>query len=131
MRSYIETPMTLPSLINEFFNDINIEKKTPLYDVINHDDRYELNFSLPGIDKENINIDVDNNELIINAKTTKDKSINYVHESIFKGDYYIQLKIPNDCETDDIDAKMNNGILTLIINKKAKNKTRTNRIMIK
>lgn len=59
-----------------------------------------------GIDKDNININIDGDTIEIKGKTSDNS---YIKNSI-----YYKFKLPAYIESENISAKMNNGVLELI-----------------
>ena len=104
-------------------------------DVIDTGDSYELEAELPGFKKEDIKLDVENDILTINAehsydskdaensegdKTEKsDKSKrSYVKRERYYGSYSRSFDV-SAVEVDKIEAEYNDGVLKLIMPKKA------------
>ena len=99
----------------------DIQRTMPL-DIIEHDDKFVLEASLPGFKKENINIAIEDNELIIEAKREEkkeEKDSNYCRCEIFKGNYRRVLSLSDNISKDKVDAKYENGILSVMIPKQA------------
>jgi HSP20 family protein len=85
---------------------------------------YELNFSLPGFSKENIELTVQDNVLQVNAKSDYKTPEGY---KLVKSDFSIKNRfftanIPEKADSEAISAKLNNGILTVSIAKKQNQK---------
>jgi len=91
-------------------------------DIIDKEDKYLLEAELPGFDKDDIELDLKNDILTIRASRKsnteeKDDEKNYIrrerHESLCERSFKIK-----DIEFDDIDAKYENGILSVTLPKK-------------
>ncbi len=80
------------------------EEVTPFYDVYKKDDGYEVVVELPGAEKKDVDLSVRGTELIVNAKT-KYKT------------YSATIKLPSEVDTENVEAKMNNGILMVKLKK--------------
>ena len=86
---------------------------------------YELDVEMPGFDKEDINIDVENGYMTIRAeKKEKEESGKEEHRYVRKErsvscqrSYYI-----GDTEESDIKAKYDKGVLTVTLPKKEEKK---------
>jgi HSP20 family protein len=81
---------------------------------------YELSFSLPGFSKENIELTVQDDALLINAKSNYKAPEGY---KLIKSDFaikdcFFKANIPEKADREAISAKLNNGILTVSIAKK-------------
>lgn len=122
-RSYYPTMSSLfDSFMNRFMEDESnqdIQRSMPM-DIIEHDDKFILEASLPGFKKSDINIAVEDNELIIEAKREEkkeDKKGNYCRCEIFRGNYRRVLSLSDNVSKDKIDAKYDNGILSVTVPK--------------
>ncbi len=114
---------------HEFFG-----RKNPLYghnaknlmrtDVRELDDHYELDIDLPGFNKEQITLDLENGYLTIKAskgldKEEKDKkSGKVIRQERYSGEMQRSFYVGDDIEQEDIKAKMEHGLLTVQIAKK-------------
>ena len=94
--------------------------RTPAADVADLGDKYEMNLEIPGITKDNIDIEVTPNGVEISAKyedTQEEKSKNWLRRECSGMSFYRSFELPEELKTDDVEAEMNNGILTLILPK--------------
>jgi HSP20 family protein len=88
----------------------------PLLDVSETDSYYTVDLDIPGVKKEDINVNVDNNILTIRGKKEMDKErkdSNYYSRERFYGDFRRSMALPSGVNTDKIDADFNNGVLTI------------------
>lgn len=90
-------------------------------DISDNGKEYILEADLPGFNKEDINIDINNNILTIKAERhseyeEKDKKNKYVRCERSYGSYSRQFDISN-VDTEHIKAKYNNGVLKLTLPK--------------
>lgn len=77
---------------------------------------YTVELDIPGVKKEDININVDNNILTIKGKKEMDeehKDSNYYSRERFYGDFRRSMSLPSGVNTDKIDADFKNGVLTI------------------
>jgi HSP20 family protein len=77
---------------------------------------------MPGISKDNIKISVsNNNELTIEGRQEEEKSEKnetvYRYER-YKGNYRRTISMPDVCDIDNIEAKLEDGVLTLKVPKR-------------
>ncbi len=98
------------------------------------DDAYYIEVDLPGVSKDDINIDVDDNTLTISGvrkvkEEHKDDSF-YKVESVY-GKFERSFSLPEDVDTDKIEAKHNNGVLEIKIPKVEKVEKAPKKIEIK
>jgi HSP20 family protein len=93
-------------------------------DITETKDAYLLEAELPGFDKEDITIDIYNNQLTIRAKKdeieeTRDKDDKVIRKERYYGELVRQFYVDNIIE-DEIQAKLDKGVLKIKIPKKQK-----------
>ena len=91
-------------------------------DVKENDDSYELKVNLPGLKKEDVRIELNQDYLTISAKAQnandeKDDSGKYVRRERYYGSYQRQFYVGEGVKQEDIHASMADGVLTLSIPK--------------
>ena len=104
-------------------------------DVVDTGDAFKLEAELPGFDKEDIKIDIENDCLTVNAEHNSDKKEenekkNFVKRERFYGSYTRSFDV-SGINVDGIEAKYDNGILTLTLPKKAAEVPESRRLEIK
>ncbi len=111
-----------------------LDKKRCTTDIMEFDDRYELEMEFPGFDKSDIKAELKNGYLIVSAehpekKDTEDeaetaedaeakKEPKYICRERFYGKFERSFYVGKDLSKEDIKAQYANGILTLVIPKK-------------
>lgn len=128
--------LTLNDMFNDFFNDDMLSEfnsggsfKT---DIKETPEEYIVHAELPGVKKEDINIDYTNNYLTISARRNneyEEKKENYIkrersYGSISRG-FYI-----SNVDKNLIKAKFDNGVLNIELPKKEISANNSNRILI-
>ncbi len=115
-------------LTNAFANPLNIKKTSvwrPAIEVKQNDENYKVKVQLPGIKKDNIHIELDNDFMTITAETheekeeKKEKTQNErYHTSEFRyGKYVRTISFDQPVKIDDAKAKYKDGILTITVPK--------------
>jgi len=114
-------------LFDDFFNDpfFRGEKRHshPLMktDIKENEDNYIIDIDLPGFDKKDIQIDVENGYLNINAKSDssndEEEKGKFIRRERYYGECSRSFYIGEDVCEDDIKASFKNGILTLDVPK--------------
>ncbi|BAF70734.1 Hsp20/alpha crystallin family protein [Nitratiruptor sp. SB155-2] len=97
------------------------------------DKAYYVEVDLPGVKKEDINVEVKDNLLVLSGerkfkKEEEDKGYKRV-ESFF-GKFERRFTLPADADPDKIEAKVEDGVLTIVI-PKVEQKENTKKIEIK
>ena len=115
------------NLVNEFFNtavgDIvqKADKKhftNPATNVLEHDDRFELELALPGFGKKDITIEVDNDILKIESAIESKGDSTYRLREFNYGGFKKHFKLPKSVDRDSISASFAKGILTVTLAKR-------------
>lgn len=111
-----------------FGHPLNIIKNTtlrPVVEVIQNKDNYKVKVQLPGIKKDNIEVEVDNDFMTICAETHEEKeekkeeehNLRY-HTSEFRyGKYQRTISFDQPIKAEDATAEYKDGILTIIVPK--------------
>lgn len=92
-------------------------------DIREKDGKYILEVDVPGFNKEDIKIELENGYLTIEANTNKsvDKSNekeHYIHKERYYGKCSRSFYVGDEVEEKDVKASFKNGILTLVVPKK-------------
>lgn len=91
---------------------------TPLADIYETEDIYSVRMEMPGITKENLNIVVEDDELRITGESSAEENENGLKYAEFTTRNFSRIfRVGNDIDRNRIDAKLENGILTLILHK--------------
>lgn len=91
----------------------------PLSDIYETPDNFTILIDMPGAGIENINIDLQDNELVVNGEVSQeaytDERVVYNEYNI--GHYHRHFVISEAVNRDKIEAKMSDGVLSLILPK--------------
>jgi len=97
--------------------------RTPLYDMVDKGDRYELQAELPGIEKDKIHVKATDDSIEISAEQLEEERVEerkkkYVYNERSYRSFYRTIPIPEQILSSEVTAKMNNGILRIDLPKK-------------
>lgn len=95
----------------------------PKMDVVDRDKEIFVKAELPGFDKDDLDISIANNQLVIKAKTSheeKEEKGDYLRQEISKSEIYRSVLLPGDVEDDNIKSSYKDGVLELTIPKQEK-----------
>ncbi len=151
MKYLIKKPDTFLNTLNEDINSIlqkSFDNLFPEYifhqelkgmampvDVKEYDNHYCVKVELPGIDKENINVDINKSYVKIEAKKDieeeeEDKKHKY-HKTEFRyGNYSRTLYFPCEIDVEKSDADLKKGILKINLPKLYKEDKETKKLEI-
>ena len=94
---------------------------SPRVDVVENENAFELHAELPGIDKKDINVSVENGVLTINgerkAEKEEEKDGNYRYYERTYGSFRRSFRLPEHVDAGKIKANHKNGVLELSIPK--------------
>lgn len=114
-------------IFDDFFDEGFFPKKERNLmktDIREKKDKYVVDIDLPGFEKENISLSLNNGYLDISAKTQKEENSEdeerFVRKERFYGECSRSFYVGEDITEEDIHAKFNNGILKIEIPKKEK-----------
>lgn len=119
-------------LNNDIFKNMDIATKGsyPRTDIINFPDKMIIECAIPGMQKEDITIEVNDNCLSISGKSSQQehKDGQYIFRELKRSSFRRTWELPEYLNLESITAKFDNGILSLEIKKKVPeellNKTR-------
>ncbi|HEX4959065.1 MAG TPA: Hsp20/alpha crystallin family protein [Lacibacter sp.] len=118
----------LNSFIDEFFNELpafgrNINNLfTPAVNIVENNEAYHLELMAPGRNKEDFSIAIDKNLLTISyekKEETKQEDVKTVRREFSFQSFKRSFNLDEKINADGIQAKYENGILKLLLPKKA------------
>jgi len=111
-------------IVDEFFNNAstNYRKDSfmPSVDVSETDKQFEVSVELPGLKKEDINVDLEKGSLTISGERkfkNEEEGKNYHRVETQYGKFSRSFYLPDIIDEDSILAKYEDGILHISINK--------------
>lgn len=128
----------LPDIFNDFF-DTNWMSRTnataPAINVLEHDDKYEIELAAPGLTKDDfkVSLDADGN-LSINMEKKQEengekKHGHYLRREFSYSQYQQIMTLPEDADREHIEAKVENGVLTVYIPKFVRKQQEAHRLI--
>ena len=109
------------------------EMRVPLCDMADRGDGYELQIEVPGIDKEKINVHATEDAVEISGEHTEkveEKKKDYVYNERSSRSFYRKIPVPEEIDPARVVARMNNGILSVDLPKKAPSKKKGNKVQV-
>lgn len=92
-------------------------------DVNENDNAYTVKAEIPGINKDDIRVAIEGNQVSISAEVKKEKEAKegekVLHSERYYGAVYRSFVLPTDVDQSKSDAKYVNGVLELTLPKKA------------
>lgn len=117
-------PASFSSLVDRFFSESLARTGgsvfTPKVDVIESDSAYEVQVAVPGLNKEDFKIEINENNLTVSGErkfTNEKKEKNFHSIETSYGTFSRSFTLPDNADGAKVSAKYNNGILELVIPK--------------
>ena len=104
----------------EMFKDWRLKIHFPPVNVFKGKEWFKINMAIPGLKKENIKIEVEDNVLVISGeKKEKTKEVNerFTHQEYNYRSFKRSFSLPDHVNTKEIESKYKNGILSVRIPK--------------
>ncbi|MFP4002105.1 MAG: Hsp20/alpha crystallin family protein [Thermoplasmata archaeon] len=107
--------------------------RAPAIDMQDLGDRYQIEADIPGINKDDIEIELRDDSLVIEGETsekTEEEGEDYIRRERGYRSFYRQLPVPEGIEEEKISAELDHGVLTIDLPKKETEKKKSKKIEI-
>ena len=117
----------LPYVFNDLFDNdwmIKANSTAPAINVIETEKEYHVEVAAPGMTKEDFNIRIDEDDnLVVSMEKKEEKNDNkkdgrYLRREFSYSKFQQTMVLPDNAEKDKIEAKVENGVLNIIIPKR-------------
>lgn len=122
------------SLFPEFIFTGEMDKYAMPVEIHEKDNEYKIKAELPGVKKEDLEIDIDKNHLSILAKKVEEhvEDTKSCRKSEFKyGDFSRVIYFPQEIDVEKTEAKLNNGVLHIEAPKMKQEKEKSKKLEVK
>ena len=131
--------------MNHFFNGINtnllpanngdnflFNNWEPAVDVTESDKEYLLKFEVPGIDKKDIDVEIQNGLITVSGERKYEKTDDKKHNiESYYGCFSRSFSLPENVNEKDIKANQKNGVLSLHLKKSQEKKVTPKKVEVK
>ena len=112
----------MPTLFNELMNWNDTTYSTPRMNIMETKDNYKLELCIPGLTKEDVKLSIDAEgnlvvEMVKETKNEKKEEMRYLRHEFSVEHFRQTVMLPDDIHKDQISAKVENGILDIVIPK--------------
>ncbi|MBO6257177.1 Hsp20/alpha crystallin family protein [bacterium] len=127
----------ISSILNRHFDDIYPDyedKMTMPVEINDKKDEYDIRAELPGVKKEDLDIDLNDNYLTIRAKKVeenKEAEGSYKKSEFKYGEFSRSIYLPQNVDAEKIDATLEHGVLKIKAPKLEKEKDSVKKITVK
>ena len=102
-----------------------LDQWSPLTDVEETDDAYTVEIDLPGVAREDVDIQLDDRRLTVSGDIEEKERKGILHRRTRKvGRFHYSVTLPGDVDADDVSAQLHDGVLTVRVSKSAQAKPR-------
>jgi HSP20 family protein len=123
MREIEQTANQMQRLLEETFGGtgpllVDVTAWSPPVDIEEADDAYIVEAEVPGVKRDDVNIEVVGNELTISGEIKEKERVGILRRRTRKtGRFEYRVTLPVAVDSDKIDAKLDHGVLTVRIPK--------------
>ena len=112
----------MPTLFNELMNWNDTTYSTPRMNIMETKDNYKLELCIPGLTKEDVKLSIDAEgnlvvEMVKETKNEKKEEMRYLRHEFSVEHFRQTVMLPEDIHKENISAKVENGILDIVIPK--------------
>ncbi|EEX19226.1 Hsp20/alpha crystallin family protein [Prevotella veroralis] len=114
----------LPEVFNDFLNTANMPKTNataPAINVLESEKEYTVELAAPGLSKEDFDVNINSDgDLTIKMEKKAEESeqkAHYLRREFAYSKYEQTLILPDDVQKEHIAARVNNGVLTVVLPK--------------
>lgn len=116
-----QTQVDMGRMLDRFFSDpfgvlLSEIPRRSLAQVRETDDSYQISVEIPGVPNEDVEINVDGNMLSIRAERREEKDEEDTYFKQYRS-YSQSFSLPSNVDTDNIEARLENGVLELALPK--------------
>lgn len=115
------THNTEPVFFEDFINNLfgsNIYNDIPPYNIVDNDKEFLIEFSVPGFDKKDFLLEVEENNLKVSKLSKNNKPENNFFKRQFNySQFEKNFTIPEEVNIEKINSKYENGILKIFLPK--------------
>ena len=122
----------MEDFFNRSFKDAT-SGNIPSCELTEDDTSYTLKFDLPGIKKDQVNVEIDGDQLTVKAERHQEKkqeSKKKYFSEISYGSYMRTMTLPSAIDEKKVDAKFENGVLTVTVPKETQAETKIKQIKV-
>ena len=126
------------NLLREFDNVLRNRVQdgiwSPKVNIVENEKGYTISAELPGVSKDDIDIDLKDNTLSIKGEKkveSKDEKENYIRVESSYGKFERSFNVSDDIDRNSVNASFKDGVLTLVLNKKEESKPKQIKVEVK
>ena len=123
------SPVSFRNFVDRFFNDDFYNEGTassrfaPKVDISETDQQFEIDFYIPGVNKDQVNIDLNEGRLTVSGERKFEKENtgkNYRSVESSFGSFTRSFQLPDNIDQEAVSASFKNGVLSITMPKDEK-----------
>jgi len=103
------------------------EEFKPTFDLYEKEGKYYLTAEIPGVEKDDISIDVEGRVLTVSGTKKQEKEeegASYYFKESSYGSFSRSMRLPGEIDEESVDASFKDGVLRVVMQPKESSKTR-------
>lgn len=93
-----------------------VKSTSPVANILKSEAGYQIQLAIPGVPKENVKVEINDDQLIISATNSNQDSNNqFVRNEFDYSSFKRSFRLPKNADSANLNAKFENGILTIDI----------------
>ena len=119
LRGFEDIYSEFDRLVQSVIGDAGIDGAwLPAADVSETDAAYVVEIELPGVGREDVNVELDGNELVVGGEVKERKREGLLRRRTRRiGNFEYRVTLPGDLRADDVGASLAHGVLTVRVPK--------------
>lgn len=133
IRNSLMTDLPISRMMDDFFNTgigevlDHVPTARPKTNIIEAEDAYQLEMTVPGMNKDNIQLEIEDNTLVIQGSVEEkeyEQTPKFFRKEIRIGAFKRSFKLPKNVDMESIEANYKDGILLIRLPKMEKVESR-------
>jgi HSP20 family protein len=125
-------PFFMPNIFEDDFFPVfsNKNSSTPAVNIREDDKNYVLDLAVPGIDKKDLKIDINEDVLSISSETkseSEESKDGYKRKEFSYSEFYRSFYLPENVNREKIEANYKDGVLSVALPKQDEEKNKVTR----
>jgi HSP20 family protein len=102
-----------------------VERWVPAADIVESDDSYLIEMDLPGVDQDDVDIEINGRELTVSGEVKEKERAGILRRRTRKvGEFSYSVTLPMEIDADAVTAHLDNGVLSITVPKSQRAKSR-------
>ena len=133
--SWFDFPQMFDNAFPMLRPKLDTEMMTPRVDIVEKEKAYEITAELPGVNKKDVSLQVNEGSLVIEASTHKEseekKHGKIIRQERYTGKFMRSFYLGQNVQHDHIHAEFHNGLLKILVPKIEPSHPQTTKIKVK